>query len=134
MGLKIKIFSPGKTKETWLQTALLEYEKRLKGTFEITWDFNRLPEKGPFICLDPGGMSLSSVEFSTFLYHALEEEGSRLTFVIGGPEGIPQDILQQASQILSFSKMTFTHQHIRLLLLEQIYRGMQIRNKAPYHK
>ncbi len=134
MGLKIKIFSPGKVKEAWLQNALDEYEKRLSGTCVIEWNFQTLPEKGPYICLDPKGDSLSSPEFSRFLYNQLEHWGSRLTFVIGGPEGLPQKILEKASYILSFSKMTFTHQQVRLLLIEQIYRGIQIRKRSPYHK
>lgn len=134
LGLKIKIFSPGKTKEPWLQRALAEYEKRLTGAVAIEWDQQNLPMKGHFICLDPNGIQSTSPDFSGFLHREFEKQGSRLTFVIGGPTGLPLNILKKASHSISLSKMTFTHQHTRLLLLEQIYRAFQIRKGTYYHK
>lgn len=134
MGLKIKIFSPGKIKEAWLERALGEYEKRLTKEISIEWNLQALPDTPPYICLDPHGKQLTSEEFSTFLYQELEKGGSRLTFVIGGPDGLPPSLIEKASHTLSFSKMTFTHQQARLILLEQIYRAVQIRNKTPYHR
>lgn len=134
MGLKIKIFSPGKIKEAWLQSALKEYEKRLTGTLSIEWNFQTYPDSTPYICLDPNGKHFSSEEFSHFIFKQLEKEGSRLSFVIGGPEGLPKEVLEKGSHCISFSKMTFTHQQARLLLLEQLYRSIQIRKGSPYHK
>lgn len=139
---KVKIFSVGKTKETWLNTALEEYLKRLQKSMKIEWIFVKnddelrktLGTERHFIALDPGGISIDSVRFSTFFYKNLEKQGSRLNFVIGGAEGIPKDILEEASELLSFSKMTFTHQMIRLLLIEQIYRAHMIRAGSDYHK
>lgn len=134
MGLKIKIFSPGKTKEPWLQEALAEYEKRLTGAVVIKWDHQNINAEEPYICLDPNGIQRTSPDFSDFLYREFEKQGSRLTFVIGGPDGLPSNILKRASHSISFSKMTFTHQHVRLLLLEQIYRAVQIHKGTHYHK
>ena len=134
MGLKIKIFSPGKIKEPWLKEALHEYEKRLTGTISIEWDFTNLPKDTPFICLDPKGKMLTSPEFSTFLYKEFEKMGSRLCFVIGEAEGLSRNLLEKASYIISLSKMTLTHQNSRLFLLEQIYRATEIEKGSHYHK
>ena len=134
--LKIKIFSPGKTKESWLIAALSEYEKRLSKELSIEWipSFEGLKRVPRFICLDPQGTMFSSPEFSKFLYHHFEKEGARLHFVIGESEGIPQEILSKASHKISFSKLTFTHQMARLILLEQLYRAVQIEKGTAYHK
>jgi 23S rRNA (pseudouridine1915-N3)-methyltransferase len=69
------------------------------------------------------------------MYSWLEEGGSRLTFVIGGAEGLPQEIKQQQQRdMLSLGMMTFTHQFARLLLMEQIYRASEIKKGSGYHK
>jgi 23S rRNA (pseudouridine1915-N3)-methyltransferase len=86
------------------------------------------------ILLDPNGRLYKSEQFSEFLFQKIEEGGSRVAFVIGGPEGLPQTITKSGYSLLSLSPMTFTHQMTRLLLLEQIYRGVQIREGRPYHK
>lgn len=132
--LKIKIISPGKMKESWLKEALAEYEKRLKGILSIEWVFKEVAPDSPYICLDPKGKTFTSLTFSKFLYNEWEGCGSRLTFVIGGPEGLSQEILSGAHHTLSLSSLTFTHQVARLLLLEQIYRATQIEKNTPYHK
>lgn len=132
--LKIKIFSPGKTKESWLLEALAEYEKRLTGSIVIEWDHSDKEPDTPYICLDPEGKLLSSEDFSKFLFKAWEQGGSRLSIVIGGPEGLSSEILKKASSIISLSKLTFTHQITRLVLLEQVYRALQIQKGSPYHK
>ncbi len=139
---KIKIFSIGKTKESWLLNALSEYEKRLRPIMPIEWIFAKnnahldlfLEKQGSFIALTPGAKQLSSEEFTENLYRWLEENSSRLAFVIGGAEGIPSEILQKASCCLSLSKLTFTHQIARLLLVEQIYRATEIDKGSGYHK
>jgi 23S rRNA (pseudouridine1915-N3)-methyltransferase len=132
--LKIKIISPGKIKEPWLKAALAEYEKRLTGTVSIDWTLKEISPDAPYICLDPNGKSFTSPAFSKFLYNEWEVCGSCLTFLIGGPDGLSQDILLGARKVLSFSHLTFTHQAIRLLFLEQIYRAIQIEKGTPYHK
>ncbi|NGX51182.1 MAG: Ribosomal RNA large subunit methyltransferase H [Chlamydiae bacterium] len=133
---KIKIFSPGKTKEPWLRDALAEYEKRLRGEVSIEWMVNceRVQKEGAYICLDVEGEDLTSPEFSKFLYKKFERGGSRLNIVIGGPEGVPEELRKNATECISFSKLTFTHQMIRVILLEQIYRAVQIEKGSGYHR
>ncbi len=133
----IKIISIGKTKEVWLEQALGEYTKRLaskaKIEFVLVKDNSQLVqqiEKEKLcICLDPKGKTMSSEEFSDYL----EKGGSRLCFVIGGPEGLPAN-LQGKYPTISLSRLTFTHQLSRLILLEQIYRAFEILKGTPYHK
>jgi 23S rRNA (pseudouridine1915-N3)-methyltransferase len=139
---KIKVISVGKTKEAWLKDAIEEYVQRLKGIATIEWILTKttehlnenLKKESSFICLDLGGKALTSEEFSTFLIDELFKHGSRLTFVIGGAEGIPKEITAKAAGLLSFSRLTFTHQIVRLLLIEQIYRGFEIEKGSGYHK
>ncbi|MBA3958722.1 MAG: 23S rRNA (pseudouridine(1915)-N(3))-methyltransferase RlmH [Parachlamydiaceae bacterium] len=138
--IKIKIISVGKNKEEWLETALNEYVKRLTpiATLSFQWakDDQHLLDialKEPLlICLDPQGSSLSSEEFSSFLHQKLQLGGSRLTFIIGGADGLPTTL--KSSPLLSLSKMTFTHQITRLILVEQIYRAFEIARGSQYHK
>lgn len=135
--IKIKIYTVGKTKEPWLDDALSEYHKRLTGEITIEWIIAK--ELGPikensYICLDPQGKQYTSPEFANFLEKESVELGAKLIFVIGGPEGIPQEIKAKASHMISFSKLTFTHQIARLILLEQLYRSVQIKRGTRYHK
>lgn len=140
--LKIKVYTIGKTKEMWLQTALEEYNNRLKSTLSLEWILAKneeqlkhfLEKKTNFICLDPFGKQYSSEEFSTFLIQAFRDNHSRLIFVIGGAGGIPAVIKIKAKTLISFSCMTFTHQLTRLILIEQIYRALEIEKGSSYHK
>jgi len=134
--LKIKIFSPGKTQKQWLSDALSEYEKWLSRDISIIWinSYEKLPRERSYICLDLGGKRFTSPEFSKFLYQKFEEGGARLNIVIGGAEGIPEEIIQGATDCVCFSTLTFTHQMIRLILLEQIYRALQIEKGSEYHR
>lgn len=139
---KIKIATIGKTKEAWLKEALEEYSQRLTAAMSIEWIYAKndaqlidlLKKETSFLCLDPKGKAYSSEEFSTFLFDQFIKQGARLTFVIGGAEGIPQEIVNRCSFQLSFSRLTFTHQMVRLLLLEQIYRAIEIDKGSGYHK
>lgn len=129
--MRIKIISPGKHKEPWLIQALAEYEKRLTKEAKIEWVFPKeltLKEE-KYSLLDVKGKFLSSEEFSTFLLSQ-----STHVFVIGGPEGPPKNIIENASFRFSLSPLTFTHQLVRLVLLEQIYRGIEIFKGSSYHK
>jgi 23S rRNA (pseudouridine1915-N3)-methyltransferase len=133
---KIKIFIIGKTKESWLNEALEEYTQRLKAQMAIEWVlakdddhlFQLLAKESSYICLDPKGKLTTSEEFAKLIYR------SRLNFVIGGPVGIPDAIKSRASLLLSLSPLTFTHPLARLVLLEQLYRSMEINRGSPYHK
>ena len=136
--LKIKIYTIGRCKETWLAEASQEYEKRLKGRAGIEWllakDNPQLIEwssaESNLFALDPKGEILTSEAFSQKLVQA----GSRPSFVIGGAEGLPPEILKHAKEAISLSRLTFTHQIARLILAEQIYRALEIERKSPYHK
>lgn len=80
------------------------------------------------------GKTFTSEEFSKFLMENLESEGGKLRLVIGSSEGLTPKLKNKAKYLISFSKLTFTHQITRLILLEQIYRGIQISKCTPYHK
>lgn len=95
---------------------------------------SRLSDK---VCLDEGGSQMDSLAFSEFLFENLEHGGSRLTFVVGGAEGLPPGLKRnppQGGAKLSLSKMTLTHLWARALLAEQIYRASEIRRGSKYHK
>ncbi len=139
--LKLKIFSIGKTKEPWLEDATTLYLQRLQAFMSVEFvcckddeQLRSLVEKEKAVlCLDRQGKNVSSEEFCDILYNALESGGSRCSLVIGGPEGLPE-ALRSRYPLLSFSKLTFTHQIARLILLEQIYRATEIRKGSKYHK
>lgn len=139
--LKIKILSVGKTKESWLQEAWDEYCKRLKTTAQIEtlWakddkHLELLAEKEDrLILLDPQGKMHTSESFSKFLWEEIEKGGAKTTFLIGGAEGIPQ-ALKDKNESISLSRLTFTHQMTRLILIEQIYRALEIAKGSKYHK
>ena len=140
--LKLTIITIGKVKETWLQTALAEYTKRLKVAIEIHWKLAKdekqfeewLSIEPDYIALDPRGELCSSEALSRFLFQEWEKQGSRLTFAIGGHSGFNGQMRQKARKLLSLSSLTFTHQLTRLILLEQLYRALEIRRGSPYHK
>lgn len=139
--LKLKILSIGKTKEEWLEQGLGEYVKRLRPYLSIEWfwakDNSQLTElvkkEGLCICLDPAGQLMTSEEFSTFMQHHWEKGGARLAFVIGGADGLPLE-LKKNYPLVSLSSLTFTHQLTRLILIEQIYRSLEIARGSQYHK
>ncbi|HAB98916.1 MAG TPA: 50S rRNA methyltransferase [Parachlamydiales bacterium] len=136
--IKATIHTIGKSKETWLNDALSEYEKRLQGRVQIKWslvsddpELIKQTALEPYlIALDVQGSLLSSETLSQKLVQA----GSRLAFVIGGASGLPPEILAKAKWRWSLSPLTFTHQMTRLILLEQLYRAYEIERKSPYHK
>lgn len=134
---KVKVLTIGKCKEEWLAQALAEYEKRLRGKLAIDWqlakDDIQLTEwasQEAIIALDPKGELLTSEAWSL----KMNRLGLRLTFVIGGAEGLPPQILQKAIFRWSLSPLTFTHQITRLILMEQIYRALEIERGSQYHK
>ena len=137
--LKVKIISIGKTKEPWLEEALDDYLKRLSPFVQIetVWAKNEQQMMNlalsNAIGLDPNGKMFDSLEFAGFLQQQFEKQGSRITFVIGGADGLPLQIKQNAP-LISLSKLTFTHQITRLVLIEQLYRAMEITKGSPYHK
>ncbi|MDE6753414.1 MAG: 23S rRNA (pseudouridine(1915)-N(3))-methyltransferase RlmH [Muribaculaceae bacterium] len=86
-----------------------------------------------FILLDEKGKEFTSKEFSTYLQKIIGSGKKRAVFAIGGPYGFSKSVYERADQKLSLSKMTFTHEMIRLFFIEQIYRGFTILRGEPYH-
>jgi 23S rRNA (pseudouridine1915-N3)-methyltransferase len=134
---KVKIYTVGKCKEAWLQEALSEYEKRLSRKMEIEWVLakndadlsEKLPRDVPWISLDVKGELADSPTLSRKLL-----QNSRLHFLIGGAEGVAQELLNKSAWRWSLSPLTFTHQMVRLLLVEQLYRALEIDAGTSYHK
>ncbi len=139
--LKLKILSVGKIKERWLKEAFQEYVKRLKpySQIECLWakgtdQLVEWAQKEPsYLCLDPEGHLFTSEQFAAFLADQWEKGGARLTLLIGGAEGFPNEI-KKGRETISLSPLTFTHQITRLVLIEQIYRALEIQKGSHYHK
>ncbi len=137
----ITLYSVGKNKEQWLEEACSEYIKRLTPDAIVQTEWLRddqqlikaTSKEKRLLCLDPLGKEFTSEQFSKYLIQELENSGARLGFVIGGPLGLPKE-LKEKHPLISLSKMTFTHQCTRLILLEQIYRSFEIAKGSPYHK
>lgn len=140
--LKAKIYSVGKTKEAWLIEALKEYETRLKPSLTLEWILPKgedqleafLMKEPYFISLDPKGKLLTSEAFSQFMTENFVRHGSRLSFAIGGDVGLSPQLKAKATSCLSLSPLTFTHQLTRLVLVEQLYRALEIQKGSRYHK
>jgi 23S rRNA (pseudouridine1915-N3)-methyltransferase len=159
--MRIQIIAIGKLKEKYLKQAVSEYLKRLNPycKIEITelaeeksaeptnsTEIKLILEKEGkrilkalhpdtfLISLAIEGKSFTSEAFAQKLDHLATYGKSHLTFVIGGSYGLSSEVLQQADLLLSFSKMTFPHQLIRVFLLEQIYRAFKINRGETYHK
>ncbi|MDR0962968.1 MAG: 23S rRNA (pseudouridine(1915)-N(3))-methyltransferase RlmH [Mediterranea sp.] len=85
------------------------------------------------VLLDEGGKELRSVEFADYMNRKMNEVNRRLVFVIGGPYGFSSAVYAAAHQKMSLSRMTFSHQMVRLIFVEQLYRAMTILRGEPYH-
>ncbi|MDE5738876.1 MAG: 23S rRNA (pseudouridine(1915)-N(3))-methyltransferase RlmH [Bacteroidaceae bacterium] len=85
------------------------------------------------VLLDEHGKELRSIEFSKYMEQKMQTISRRLVFIIGGPYGFSPDVYAKANEKLSLSKMTFSHQMIRLIFVEQFYRAMTIMRGEPYH-
>lgn len=152
MGLEVKIRIVGRKNggEPWLESSYSTYEKRLKPTnLQVTTQWHKNDDdlvkavegdeakNHPVVLLDPLGKMSTSEKFCDDMYKWLEEGGSRLTFVIGGAEGLPEELRGVGARrrnLLSLSSLTLTHQFARILLMEQIYRASEIRKGSGYHK
>lgn len=153
--VQINILQIGKTKHNFIKEAEAEYLKRLAPFVEInmvilkegrvqnnpqvTRDdeakllIENLPKHSFKIALDEKGQQFSSVELARMIGENKDFGEGHLTFLIGGPYGLAESVKQKADLILSFSKFTFTHEMIRMLLLEQLYRSFTILNNKTYH-
>ena len=159
--MRITVIGVGKIKERYFVDAIGEYGKRL-GRFcklEVVvvadeWTpvgaceeervrikrregeriLQRIPGNSLVVALAIEGKMWDSVELSRQMERWNVGGGSHVTFVIGGSLGLADEVLLRADERLSFSRMTFPHQLMRVILLEQIYRSFMIRSGAPYHK
>lgn len=152
--MKIKIVCVGKIKEAYLDDAILEYKKRISKysnieICEVKDESNQLDEKkvleleseriipnleGYVIGLVIKGNMLDSVELAKKIDEVSTYNNSTITFVIGGSYGLSNKVIEKMNYKLSFSKMTFPHQLMRVILLEQVYRAFKINNNETYHK
>ncbi len=93
-----------------------------------------LPPNTILVCLDENGKSPDSVKFSRSIEHWRDSGTPALAFLIGGADGLEQELLQHSSLLMAFGAMTWPHQIVRVLLLEQIYRALTIIQGHPYHR
>ena len=155
--MKIKLLTIGKTDDKALEQLIQKYESRLQHyiafSLEIIPDLKQRKnlsvqlqkeKEGQLILskisltdqlflLDENGKTMDSVEFSKFLQKQMNSGPKHLVFVIGGPYGFSDEIYQKAHGKISLSKMTFSHQMVRLFAIEQFYRGFTILRNEPYH-
>lgn len=160
--MDIKIIAVGKIKEKFYKEAIDEYLKRMQAYNKIEIievndeqapenlsekEIDQVKEKEGerilgkiedsdyIVSLEILGKQMDSVGFANFIENEMQEGfGRNLVFVIGGSNGLSKEVSKRSNYKLSFSKMTFPHQLMRVILLEQIYRGFRIINGHPYHK
>ena len=155
--MQIKLITIGKTDNKQLQSLIDDYQKRLgfyiKFQLEIIPDIkkvkylseaqqkekegdlilSKIQNSDIVILLDENGKQMDSVAFSNYLQKHLNSGIKQLIFVIGGPYGFSDAVYKRANGKLGLSKMTFSHQMVRLFFIEQLYRGFTILKNEPYH-
>lgn len=155
--MNIVLLTVGKTEASYWKEALAEYQRRLqhyvpfelqvlpdiKNTKNLTMSQQKTQEgvlirkamqAGDwFVLLDEQGKEYTSMQFAAYLEKKIQIVSRRLVFVIGGPYGFSDEVYQMASERLSLSRMTFSHQMIRPIFVEQLYRAMTILRGEPYH-
>lgn len=155
--MNIRLLAIGKTDNKALQTLIDDYTKRL--SFYVKFDMDIIPDiknvknlseaqqkekegelilskitpTDHLILLDENGKTFNSVGFSDFLQKKMNAGIKTLVFVIGGPYGFSETVYQKSQGKVSLSEMTFSHQMVRLFVIEQIYRGFTILKNEPYH-
>ena len=155
--MKIELAVIGKTSIGYLKQGIDEYIKRLKHyvPFEIKYiddikntknisedqqkrtegaKIHSLLDKSDFVVLlDEHGKEYTSMQYSSYIQKRMLSGAKKVVFVIGGPYGFSQEVYDRANDKISFSKMTFNHEMIRLIFTEQLYRAYTIINHEPYH-
>ena len=155
--MQIKLIAIGKTDSSELERLISVYQNRLahyvRFSFEVIPDLKNTKsfseklqkeEEGKLILskimptdrlilLDENGKEMNSIGFSNFLQKQMNSGLKQLVFVIGGPYGFSEAVYKKAVGTLSLSKMTFSHQMVRLFVIEQLYRGFTILKNEPYH-
>ncbi|MGB3143004.1 MAG: 23S rRNA (pseudouridine(1915)-N(3))-methyltransferase RlmH [Maribacter sp.] len=155
--MTIKLLAIGKTDSSELQKLIEVYQKRLQHYISFEIDLipdlrktknlseeqqktkegelilKKLAPTDVLILFDEKGKNYSSVEFANYLQKKMNSGIKQLVFLIGGPYGFSDEVYQKATGKISLSKMTFSHQMVRLFITEQIYRGYTILKNEPYH-
>ena len=155
--MKIHLIVVGKTDQPWLVTGISQYAERLThfGQFEMqvipdikntkNMDLqtqkvregelilNLLQPSDDVWLLDDKGKEMTSPEMASWLEKRMAQSTKRLVFIIGGPYGFSADVYNRVPGRLSLSRMTFSHQMVRLIFVEQLYRAFSILNNLPYH-
>lgn len=155
--MKFVLLVVGKTVEKHYITAISDYVERtrhytsfemevipeLKNTKSLSTDQQKEKEGEAIlkalqpgdvvVLLDEHGKEFRSIEFANWIERKMHTVNKRLVFIIGGPYGFSPSVYQAAQEKISLSKMTFSHQMIRLIFVEQLYRAMSILNNSPYH-
>ncbi len=155
--MKITLLVIGKTDKDFVIKGIEEYRKRLvhyvpfemivipdiKNTKNMseqqqkqkegTLILSKIKPADTLLLLDENGKTFSSVQFSQFIEQKMIDGNKNIVFVIGGPYGFSDEVYQAAQGKISLSKMTFSHQMIRMIFIEQLYRAMTIIKGEPYH-
>ena len=155
--MKILLLVIGKTDEDYVFDGVEKYKNRLKHYINFEYEeipdlknrkilsrdqqkkresdiiFSRLKMDDKVVLLDEKGVSFRSVEFSKYLQKKMNSGIKRLVFIVGGPYGFDKSIYDKHQDKLSLSRMTFSHQMVRLFFCEQLYRVMTILKNEPYH-
>jgi 23S rRNA (pseudouridine1915-N3)-methyltransferase len=155
--MKITFITVGKTEDAYLKDGIEKYVKRLKhytkldlgeipelkNTKALTEDQQKTKEaelilkkvspQDYLILLDEAGQEFTSVQFANYLNKRVISSVASLVFVVGGPYGFDQSVYQRANDKISLSRMTFSHQMVRLFFVEQLYRAFTIIKGEPYH-
>lgn len=155
--MNIKLLAIGRTDSKNLQTLIDDYSKRLsfyiKFDLEVIADIknvknlsesqqkdkegelilSKLTAQDELILLDENGITFSSIGFSEYLQKKMNSGIKTLVLVVGGPYGFSDEVYKKARGKISLSQMTFSHQMVRLFIVEQIYRGFTILKNEPYH-
>ena len=142
--MKIFVACVGRLKESYLKAAEDEYKKRLRSYCKLSVVEHKtdtalaaaIPKRCCLVALDERGKTPSSAEFARNIigHEQLHGGGRDLIFAIGGADGHPQALRARADHVVSFGRLTIAHRLVRVILLEQIYRGFTILGGEPYHR
>ena len=131
---RLSINAIGKIKKNWIREGINQYKKRMPDlTINEFKSFNidNFKINNKTICLTEEGKSFTSIELASLL---LNFNNKKIIFLVGGADGIPNNIKEKSDLLLSLSPLTLPHELARLILLEQIYRSISISNNSPYHR
>ena len=155
--MKIELFVVGKTNHNYLSPGIEDYLKRINRYIQFsircisdaknTKNLSQQQQKNAegqnilvaidnsdyVVLLDEHGKEYKSIEFASLIDKKMQTVAKRLVFVVGGPYGFSEDVYKQTNEKISLSKMTFPHDLIRLIFVEQLYRAFSILNHEPYH-